>query len=147
MFFFFRLLMIYPDSSPSSFSSLVIFPPTTIHSSREWSLFSSLNVPGSLPSLCSEHAVSLSKDAVSIPTSPVHYFHWVIFSIRSLPLGELIAPWSPVLRQVAPHQPLQHLALSLTQHCQPPVTVAFVLVCLPLGWLFSWMISDDIKVL
>lgn len=85
--------MVYENFFPFSFSSLAIFPPTTLYSSHEWSF----NMLYSLPPLRSEHAVSLSKAVVSNPTFPLHYLHWVIFSKRSLPVGKLIVPWSPIL--------------------------------------------------
>ena len=56
---------------PFSFSSLTIFPPIIPFRPRMF-LFNSLNGPCSLPPLCSEHAVSLSKEVVC------KYLHLVV---------------------------------------------------------------------
>ena len=90
---------------PFSFSSLTIFPPIIPFQPR-MILFNSLNALCSLPWLCSERAVSLSKEVVCIPIFPAKYLHLVVVSARSRPLGNSVVPRSLVFYRCRSHSPI-----------------------------------------
>lgn len=115
---------------PFSFSSLTIFPPIIPFWPRVI-LFNSLNALCSLPRLCSERAVSLSKEVVCVPILPPSTSIWLLFQ-----QGHVL--W--VAQQCLDHwysigaaPTVLSIGLCRLCHCQQSAVIAFFLVYLPLN--------------